>query len=92
MHLNPYGNAKEIQNPDGTFAYKCQHGERECAGNFREACIIYKTGYNATKYFPVLECMEASGKPLIYGKKCLKTFQPQIKWKNILDCASVSLN
>ena len=91
VHLYPYGNAKEIPNADGTYTYQCQHGDEECIGNFREACIIYSTGFNTTQYFPVIECMEASGDPVSYGRKCLQKFAPQIKWSSIRKCAEVSV-
>ena len=34
--MYPYGNAKETQNPDGTWKFECQHGEKECTGNLLE--------------------------------------------------------
>ncbi|XP_023342039.1 gamma-interferon-inducible-lysosomal thiol reductase [Eurytemora carolleeae] len=34
--MYPYGNAKESQNPDGTWKFECQHGDKECTGNLIE--------------------------------------------------------
>ena len=48
LHLYPYGNAKQTQNPDGTWKFKCQHGPTECDGNIYEACIMHLADYDPT--------------------------------------------
>ena len=72
IKLYPYGNAHEKKLPNGHYAYTCQHGDLECKGNFIEACIQQETDFNADVYFPVLECMESSDKPLTVAKQCLE--------------------
>ena len=36
----PYGNAKETQNPDGSWSFECQHGDAECRGNLLEVSRV----------------------------------------------------
>ena len=40
LKLYPFGNAREFVYANGTLGYKCQHGDKECRGNFLEACVI----------------------------------------------------
>ena len=89
--MYPYGNAHEEKLPNGTYAYTCQHGDLECKGNFIEACIQKETDFNADVYFPVLECMESSDKPLTVAKQCWEQFVPNSNWKHIEDCAHVRI-
>mmetsp|Transcript_9130 Transcript_9130/g.12256 ORF Transcript_9130/g.12256 Transcript_9130/m.12256 type:complete len:217 (-) Transcript_9130:32-682(-) len=63
LEMVPFGKAVETgQAPNGTYTFTCQHGPDECVGNEQECCIIaiFKD-YNL--YFPIIECMEASGAP-----------------------------
>jgi len=61
----PYGNAKEVQNPDKTWSFTCQHGVNECIGNMYEGCAIehYNTvdAKHIPTWWPFYYCMEKSG-------------------------------
>ncbi|XP_065210246.1 GILT-like protein 1 [Planococcus citri] len=40
-HLQPFGRANITNLPNGTLAFSCQHGEKECYGNKVHACVLY---------------------------------------------------
>lgn len=87
IKMYPYGNAHEEKLPNGHYAYHCQHGDKECRGNFIEACIQRETNFNADVYFPVLECMETAKEPLTVAKQCLELYVPNAKWSLVSKCA-----
>ena len=89
VRLYPYGNAKEIPLPDGSYAYKCQHGEEECKGNFIEACILDATNYNPEYFLPVIDCMESADDTINAAPECLELFIPNLPYKIIDECAKV---
>ena len=89
LRMYPYGNAHEKKLPNGHYAYECQHGGRECQGNFIEACIQRATNFKASLYYPVLECMEAAKDPLNAAQECLENFVPNAKWDDISKCVNV---
>ena len=60
LTLVPFGNALESQDSSGAYHYTCEHGVEECVGNLWAGCVIDQVK-DASKYFPVLECMEESG-------------------------------
>lgn len=41
LDLIPFGNARHTKNSDGTWEFKCQHGEPECFGNLYLACATH---------------------------------------------------
>merc|ERR1719495_2646461 len=59
MSLFPFGNARERELANGTYAYDCQHGEEECKGNFLEICIIKNCDFDPNSYLPILSCVES---------------------------------
>ena len=89
LRMYPYGNAHEKKLPNGTYVYECQHGAKECQGNFIEACIQRATNFKASFYYPVLECMEAAKDPLNVAQQCLELFVPNAKWSLVSECANV---
>ena len=89
LRMYPYGNAHEKKLPNGHYAYECQHGGRECQGNFIEACIQRATNFKASFYYPVLECMKAAKDPLNAAQECLENFVPNAKWDDVSKCANV---
>ena len=58
LSLYPYGNARETKLANGTYVYKCQHGEDECFVNFIEACVIKQKKFNTREYLPIIGCIE----------------------------------
>jgi interferon gamma-inducible protein 30 len=86
--LYPYGNAREKQNPDGTWAFTCQHGANECKANMIMACAIHFHP-KATDYMTMVECMEGTSAPADQGKKCAGS--AGFDWSEIDSCTSGSL-
>ncbi|OQV23946.1 putative Gamma-interferon-inducible lysosomal thiol reductase [Hypsibius exemplaris] len=41
IKVYPYGKATEVQNPDKTWNYTCQHGPKECATNMLTTCALH---------------------------------------------------
>jgi interferon gamma-inducible protein 30 len=87
--MYPYGNAREIQLPDGQYSFKCQHGQPECVGNLIEACLQKLTNFNPFYYLPVLECMESAKDPVSAAPECLELFIPNSSWDTVQKCAKV---
>ncbi|XP_026732254.1 GILT-like protein 2 isoform X2 [Trichoplusia ni] len=61
LHLNPYGNAETIDNGNGKYEFKCQHGPTECYGNKLHACAIDLLG-NQTLAVMYNSCMMNSNR------------------------------
>ena len=92
LSLYPYGNARETKLDNGTYVYKCQHGEDECFGNLVEACIIKQKRFNAREYLPVIGCIEEgvqkgeSVKSVI--KSCIMAHDSEKSLIWIMECAT----
>ncbi len=71
----PYGNANYTQNPDGSWAYKCQHGDRECTLNMAFACFMTRVEN------------KVSGNSLIY----VICHLPQKVFLNLFNCCIGSI-
>ena len=91
LSLYPYGNARETKLDNGTYIYKCQHGEDECFGNLVEACIIKQKRFEAKEYLPVIGCIEKSVRNGSSVKSAIKTCiidhegEKSLAW--IMECA-----
>eukprot|EP00088_Acartia_fossae_P010972 TRINITY_DN1549_c0_g1_i5.p1 TRINITY_DN1549_c0_g1~~TRINITY_DN1549_c0_g1_i5.p1 ORF type:complete len:239 (+),score=48.85 TRINITY_DN1549_c0_g1_i5:38-754(+) len=90
--LYPYGNAKEVKKPDGSWKFTCQHGKHECLGNLIEACIVQHTGKEAEKFLPIISCMESSDDPVKAARGCMKALSDmdQKQIKAVFACAKGS--
>ena len=55
LELVPYGNAKVLTRDPPTF--KCQHGDKECYGNYVELC---SQEHYPEKWWPFILCQETS--------------------------------
>lgn len=85
----PYGNARERQNPDGSWTFSCQHGVNECTVNTMFACAMY---YHPKyiDYVPFVDCVEGASSPVNAGAKCAATAQFD-DWDSIKSCYTGSL-
>ena len=88
IHIYPYGNAEESQNPDGSWSFKCQHGSKECYGNLLEACILNRAQRKDEIFMPIIHCIESSYDPLKSAQKCVSTLS-KFEWNDIQKCAKV---
>lgn len=84
----PYGNAREKQNPDGTWAFTCQHGANECKANMIFACAMHYHP-EVTDYFPFVECMEQDSSPATAGSKCASS--AKFDYDEIEKCSTSSM-
>ena len=85
FNLYPYGNARKAQN-GSQWAFTCQHGPRECQGNFIETCAIKKYDLY-TQALPFILCLEDNTSDFVaQGKKCAA--QLNLDWNKINDCAT----
>ncbi|XP_071953270.1 gamma-interferon-inducible lysosomal thiol reductase-like [Antedon mediterranea] len=84
--LVPYGNAKE-QKVGDLWQFDCQHGERECAGNIMETCVLSLTKFDIAA--PVIFCMEATEDPAMAAKRCLQ--QEGVDVNPVLQCANSTM-
>lgn len=82
----PYGNAREKQNPDGSWAYTCQHGANECIGNVMMVCAQHYHPDPAA-YWPFVECLESASAIQSAGEKCAKT-AGFLDWSDISSCST----
>jgi len=84
--MYPYGNAKQAQNPDGSWNFTCQHDVPECNGNLLEVCIMKYLDWDSVKYLPVVECMEAAADPISSAQGCVKKHS-NLSFDQIQTCA-----
>lgn len=91
FNIFPYGNAKQSQKPDGSWAFTCQHGAEECTGNLIEACAM--NFHNSTsEWFPFINCIESSSKsPAKSAPSCAKASGWSDYDSNILPCTTSKL-
>lgn len=59
--LHDYGNAREKQNADGTWAFTCQHGTAECDLNIATTCAQHLYP-DTDKWFPFVLCLAKASK------------------------------
>ncbi|XP_071952050.1 gamma-interferon-inducible lysosomal thiol reductase-like [Antedon mediterranea] len=85
LTLIPYGNAHEKQ-VGNQWEFTCQHGERECAGNVMETCILSLIPFKQA--VPVIFCMEAADDPANAAKQCLTKYG--LEFDAVSKCANSS--
>lgn len=85
FNMFPFGNAKQKQNPDGSWSFQCQHGSKECKGNIIEACIIKHLG-DSYQYLPTLACMESSPDPVAMAGGCVAALS-NLHYPTVSKCA-----
>ncbi|XP_067824749.1 gamma-interferon-inducible lysosomal thiol reductase-like [Heptranchias perlo] len=84
--LIPFGNAEEI--PKGQkWQFTCQHGQQECWWNTIQTCIMHYLK-NATRYLPVICCMESASTVLSEAQQCLQIHAPTVSWDTIISCVN----
>lgn len=91
VKIYPYGNARQTENPDGTWTITCQHGPEECEGNLYEACIIDRLDSDPQRYLDPIFCIEKAPEPIEAIQKCVE-FNPELDWADIDACAKVKKN
>jgi interferon gamma-inducible protein 30 len=88
FNLYPYGNAKRNKVGD-SWNFTCQHGVRECEGNFIETCAL-KIYDKYTQALPFIICLETNSSDwTAQGKKC--STQLGLDWNKISSCATSSV-
>jgi len=84
----PYGNARQKQNPDGSWSFTCQHGADECKTNMIFCCAMHYHP-DPSDFWPFVACVEESSSPVTAGKKCASTVGWQ--YDEIDSCTSSKL-
>ncbi|CAM6001424.1 unnamed protein product, partial [Sphagnum balticum] len=85
FNLYPYGNARRVQN-GSSWSFTCQHGVRECEGNFIETCALQKYELY-TQALPFIICLETNSDDWkAQGQKC--STQLGLNWTLINSCAT----
>ncbi|XP_033110696.1 gamma-interferon-inducible lysosomal thiol reductase-like [Anneissia japonica] len=85
LELVPYGNAQE-QNVGDEWQFTCQHGERECAGNVMETCVLSLVPFKQAVL--VIFCMEAANDPANAAQQCLMKYG--LEFNAVSKCANSS--
>lgn len=85
FNLYPYGNARR-QRVGDSWNFTCQHGPRECQGNFIETCAL-KLYDKYTQALPFIICLETNANDFVaQGSKCAS--QLGLDWNKINTCAT----
>ena len=84
----PYGNADQTQNPDGSWKFSCQHGDRECLGNKLEVCAMRHLDWDSRAYLTVIACMEEGRDPVKNARGCIEK-HTTLNFTDIETCAKV---
>merc|ERR1711862_678776 len=84
--IYPYGNAHESKNPDGSWKFDCQHGEKECLGNILEVCIMQQLNWDSDLYLPVISCMEGADNPISSARGCISALS-SVNYEAVKKCA-----
>jgi len=85
--IYPYGNAHESKNPDGSWKFDCQHGEKECLGNILEVCIMQQLNWDSDLYLPVISCMEGADNPISSARGCVSALS-SVNYEAVKKCAA----
>merc|ERR1711915_376845 len=89
INFVPYGFAKTTERPDGSYTFKCQHGERECKGNKIQACTAHLFSDNPDTVVSLITCMMDTNAPDMAGPQC---YQKQGEdYSLVEDCLSSGL-
>lgn len=83
IHFKPYGKATHRMNPQGAYAFECQHGPMECSGNMLHACAIkYIRSQDTLVEF--IKCMMTDSYEVNRGQKCADELE--LDYKPINTC------
>ena len=83
FNFYPYGNARR-QKVGDQWTFTCQHGTRECEGNFVETCALKKYPARALDFLICLETNSSSW--TAQGQRCAS--QLELDWQVIEKCAT----
>ena len=84
FNLYPYGNARRAQN-GSSWSFTCQHGIKECQGNFIETCAIKQYDFYS-QALPFIICLEANSTDWnSQGIKCANGLS--MDWNRISSCS-----
>jgi len=83
LNLFVYGKAFSIPLNDGSYAFSCQHGQKECDVNTIENCIIKHSG-DRNVYMPVIKCIEEDRNHLAVSQQCSESYG--LNWSEIETC------
>ena len=72
---------------DGSWKFKCQHGDKDCLRNILEVCIMQQLNWDSDMYLPVISCMEGSDDPVSSAKGCVRDLS-SLSYDAVKDCSA----